>query len=274
MNSSDKNSVIALGTGTSTGIPMVGCKCKVCTSSDPHDKRLRSSLFIETAKGKKILVDTTPDLRAQLLAAKISDIDFVIITHDHADHLHGIDDLRPLCFGPPIKEIPLYCNTQTKISIEKRFEYIFAKRDPVKNPIIGGGIPRLVLNSVNLLQKTIIDGEEFLFFNYPHGHGETLGFIFNRMAYIVDCMEIPDQVMQVLQSAKLDLLIIDCLKRGEHTTHLTVDRCFDYIKKINPERAGLIHMGHDLSHLELTSIALDEFGKKVFPLYDQMKLTF
>jgi phosphoribosyl 1,2-cyclic phosphate phosphodiesterase len=266
--------MIALGTGTSTGIPMIGCNCSVCTSLDHRDKRFRTSIYIETARGKKILVDTTPDLRSQLLESKISAIDFVILTHDHADHFHGIDDLRPLSFGPPVKDIPVYTNAVTKKNAEDRFPYIFKKRDLVKNPIIGGGIPRLTLEEVELEKKFIIDGEEFFFFNYPHGHGTTMGFIHNRMAYIVDCMELPKHILEFLKQKKLDLLILDCLKRGEHTTHLTVDKSFQYIKEINPERCGLIHIGHDLSHIQLEQLAHAQFGKKVFPLYDQLKITY
>lgn len=274
MKLNQKNSLIALGTGTSTGIPMMGCHCPVCTSLDHRDKRLRTSIFIETKIGTKILVDTTPDLRTQFLDNKISDIDFVIITHEHSDHVHGIDDLRPLTFGPPKREIPIYCNSETSKTLEKRFEYIFTKRNP-KTPILGGGIPRLSLNPVILMKETEIQGDKFFFFNYPHGHGETMGFIHEKMAYIIDCLEIPDEIVSILKSKKLDLLIIDCLQKGTHSTHLTVDRAFEYIKRINPNQAGLIHMGHDLSHRELLKMATQEFGgNKVFPLFDQQKLIY
>lgn len=273
MKSNNLNSVIALGTGTSTGIPMIGCKCNVCTSLDHRDQRLRTSILIESFSGKKILVDTTPDLRTQLLNNKISDIDFVIMTHDHADHLHGMDDLRPVCFGPPIKEIDVYCNKKTYESLENRFAYIF-KKDPKNLPVIGGGIPRLKLNSVELLKNIKIDGEEFFFFNYPHGHGETMGFIHQGLAYIVDCMEIPTELMSILKKKKIKLLIIDCLKRGKHSTHLTVERSFEYIKEINPDQTGLIHMSHDLFHRDLLKLAQLQFGKNVFPLYDQQKLFY
>lgn len=274
MKSSNLNSVIALGTGTSTGIPMIGCKCKVCTSLDHRDQRLRTSIFIETAAGKKILVDTTPDLRTQLLNNKISDIDFVIVTHDHADHLHGIDDLRPLTFNGKKREINLYCNKKTCKSIEKRFQYIFSKKKDKNLPAIGGGIPRLHLNTVNPLKEMTIEGEKILFFNYPHGHGETMGFFHQGLSYIVDCAEIPTDLMSILKEKKIKLLIIDCLKRGPHSTHLSVERSFEYIKEINPEQTGLIHMGHDISHQELAKLANDKFGKIVFPLYDQLKLFY
>ncbi len=271
MKSFNRNKLIALGTGTSTGIPMVGCNCLVCSSLDHRDKRLRSSIYIETKKGKKILVDTTPDLRTQILDNKISDIDFVIITHEHADHLHGIDDLRPFTFGPPHREIPIYCSENAKTFIENRFQYIFTKHT---KPIIGGGIPRLSLNAVKMEKTINIQGEEFFFFSYPHGHGTTMGFVHDGLAYIVDCMEIPDHIINILQEKKLKLLIIDCLKRGTHSTHLTVEKSFNYITRIKPEQCGLIHMSHDLSHQELTKLSDSKFGKNVFPLYDQFKITY
>lgn len=253
---------------------MVGCRCQVCSSQDHRDQRLRTSIFIETQKGKKILVDTTPDLRTQLLENKISDIDFVIMTHDHADHLHGIDDLRPLTFGPPVKVIPIYGNQHTLATIEKRFDYIFKKRDLNIGPILGGGIPRLALHALDLNKKIQIDGEDFTFFNYPHGRGETLGFIHQGLAYIIDCQEIPDPLLAFLKKQKIKLLLLDCLQRGAHSTHLTVERAFHYIKEINPERAGLTHIGHDLSHAQLASLATAKFGTKVFPLFDQLKLFY
>jgi phosphoribosyl 1,2-cyclic phosphate phosphodiesterase len=268
----NKNTITALGTGTSTGIPMPGCSCIACTSLDHRDQRLRTSIFIETKNGKKILVDTSPDLRTQLLANKISAIDFVIITHDHADHLHGIDDLRPICFGPPPKEIPVFTNAPTKLSMENRFPYIF-KPSPLPN--IGGGIPRLKLEAVELEKEVIIEGETFFFFNYPHGYGQTMGFIHDSFAYIVDCSELPLEIITKLHEKKLDLLIIDCLQQKAHSTHLSVSKCFDYIKLINPKKAGLIHMSHhDFTHRSLATLAHDEFGPSVTPLYDQQKLFY
>ncbi len=267
----NENMVTALGTGTSTGIPMVGCRCSVCTSLDHRDQRLRTSIFLETKKGQKILVDTGPDLRTQLLANKISALDFAIITHEHADHLHGIDDLRPFCFGPPAREIPVFTNAPTKKHMEDRYPYIFG---PKKYPAVGGGIPKLNLIEVEMEKTTTINGEDFFFFSYPHGYGVTMGFIHEDFAYVVDCMEIPDHLVKILHDRKIKLLIIDCLQRKAHTTHLTVEKCFEYIHKIKPERAGLIHMGHDLSHDVLSALAMREFGRSVFPLYDQQKLFY
>lgn len=266
----NKNMLLALGTGTSVGIPQVGCSCLVCTSLDHRDQRMRTSVYLVTKNGQRILVDTTPDLRTQILTNKISAIDFAIITHEHADHLHGIDDLRPFCFGPPPREIPVFTNQATKASIEQRFPYIFNH----SRPVLGGGIPRLKLEAVELEKETILFGEEFFFFNYPHGHAETMGFILGDMAYIVDCHEIPDHIVARLCDKKLKLLVIDCLQRKGHSTHLTVEKSFAYIKQIKPERCGLIHISHDLSHSVLKELAMREFGESVFPLYDGQKLFY
>lgn len=269
--SSTLNKIIILGTGTSTGIPMVGCQCLVCTSLDHRDQRLRTSIFLETKTGQRILVDTGPDLRTQLLTNKISVLDFAIITHEHADHLHGIDDLRPFSFGPPVIEIPVFTNAPTKAYMEQRYPYIFSA---TKNPPMGGGIPRINVIATEMEKITIINGEEFFFFSYPHGHGVTMGFIHDEFAYIVDCRELPKSLIKILKEKKLKLLIIDCLQRKSHSTHLTVEKSFEYIHQINAERTGLIHMGHDLSHRALASMALAEFGQHVFPLYDQQKLFY
>ncbi len=270
MKSQNKNCITILGTGTSTGIPLLGCTCTVCTSIDHRDQRLRTSIFVTTKKGKQFLVDTTPDLRTQFLNNKISTVDFVIITHEHADHLHGLDDLSPLCFGPPLKEIPLYTTAESKAVIENRFPYIFNNQ----RPIIGGGIPRLKIHPLKMMEETIIDGETFTFFIYPHGHGETMGFLHEGFAYIVDCASLPNELIEFLSEKKLDLLIIDCLQRKAHGTHLSVEKSFEYIKKINPRNTGLIHMGHDLSHIALEKLALNELGPSVIPLFDQQKLFY
>ncbi len=266
-----KNKITILGSGTSTGIPLIACECLVCTSLDHRDKRLRTSLFIETKAHSSIVVDTTPDFRTQLLSHQLTKLDAAIITHEHADHLHGLDDLRPFCFGPPAREIPVFTTTKTRTIIENRFPYIFNEGT---RSHLGGGVPKLKMIDVNLSGKTQVLEGEFTFFTYRHGISETMGFVHETFAYIVDCMELSDELVTFLKNLKLDLLIIDCLQRKTHSTHLTVDKCFDYIEKINPHQAGLIHMGHDLSHRVLEDLALKRFGKKVFPVYDGQKLYY
>lgn len=249
----------------------------VCQSVDHRDQRLRTSIYITSSKGKQFLVDTSPDLRSQILDNKILAVDFVIITHDHADHLHGIDDLRPLTFLPLKKSIPIYCEEKILPNIERRFDYIFGQHSQTQTSI-GGGIPRLTLHAVELLKETSIQGEIFTFFNYPHGHATTMGFVHEKFAYVVDCTSVSEELVEFLKAKKLDLLVIDCLQRHSHATHLTVDKSFEAIAAIKPKQAGLIHMGHDLSHVHLESLAQREFAKNqnisVFPLYDQQKLEY
>lgn len=265
---SDKfHQLVILGSGTSTGIPMLGCSCAVCSSDNAKDKRLRTSLLIKTDQGRHILIETGPDLRAQLLRENIKDIDAAIVTHDHADHLHGLDDLRPFCFGPPPKHIPLYCDSSTSLTIHQKFPYIFDK----KTPVLGGGIPQIDIHVVPTdLSKVVIAGLDFHFFHNPHGHGQTLGFVVNKLGVIFDCHEIKEEHLQWLQDRELELLIIDCVQEKPHRTHLTLDRALEYVQRIQAKQSGLIHMGHYLSHLQLEKLAIPG----VFPTFDQQKLTF
>ncbi len=274
------NKVLILGSGTSTGIPIPGCECRVCQSKNPKNKRLRTSIILKipSSNGKQgltFLVDTTPDLRQGLLNHKIKKIDACIITHTHADHLHGIDDLRPLCFGPPPKTIPIYTSQKFSEEIESRFSYIFG--DQAKKPQLGGGIPRLVTKKINFpekINKVSLHGISFDFFLLPHGHGETLGFRQGKFAYLIDCHDIPKVVIDHLKSINLELLIIDCVCRAPHRTHLNTERSFDFIKKINPQKAGLIHMGHELDHAELEIEAKKVLGDSVGPIFDNQILTY
>jgi len=264
------NLVTILGSGTSTGIPIVGCKCKTCRSTDTKDKRFRASVLLTPESGKKILIDTTTDFRSQAIDNDIDDIDSVIITHEHADHLHGIDDLRPYCFQHSMKTIQIYADIRTKITLENRFQYIFNN----KNYQLGGGIPHLKLHELTIDQNVIIDGEPFYFFRMPHGTITTLGFIHRGFGYVTDCKPIPDQAVKLLRDAKLDLLIIEAVREKPHETHLHLEMAFDYINQISPKQAGLIHMGHQLSHHYLDTVCHKRFNFPVFPLYDGQKLQY
>lgn len=270
------NTIRILGSGTSTGIPIIGCDCKVCLSKDPRDKRLRTSVLLHTNSGKNILVDTTPDFRTQALRANIKTIDAAIITHDHADHVHGIDDLRPLCFGPPPKEIPIFAMPEIKLHLEEKFPYIF-KRETYFNkdrPILGGGIPKLNLHEVQLDESFKILEEDFYFFSLPHGHTNSLGFFHSGLLYIIDCQDIPENVLKRLEQFNINLLIIDCVKSGTHSTHLTFEKAKDYIKRLRPKKAGLIHMGHGLGHEQLLAMCSQIKETEVFPTFDEQILKY
>lgn len=264
-----RNEIAILGTGTSTGIPMVGCHCNVCESKDPKDTRLRTSISIKFRSGKRLLVDTTPDLRAQLLRAKIEQIDAVILTHDHADHIHGIDELRPLSYFKK-QEIPIYVSHELAPSIKDRFPYIFkAKEIYADKPILGGGIPLLSITPFTPDEKghTIL-GEELILFEFPHGYTKTVGFIHERFAYITDCQMLPEKILTLLKNANLDFLIIEYIQPTFQGTHLHQELVFKYLDEIQPKRAGLIHMNHFISHQVLTEICQKRFSFPVAPLFD------
>ncbi len=266
-----KNTITILGSGTSTGVPIIRCQCVVCLSLDPRDKRLRTSIYLETKAGNKILVDTGPDLRQQVLQNNICEIDFTIITHEHADHLHGLDDLRPFSFTLPPRSMPVYCSKETLESIKTRFSYVFPREERTG----GGGIPRLNFFETAMNRSTLINGEEFYFFENFHGHNmKTLAFIHEKFAYIIDCVEISESVLEELAARQLDFLLIDCLQRKPQGTHLFVERTFEYIKKIKAKKTGLIHISHDLSHKYLERIASEQFGPEVFPVYDGLKISY
>ena len=160
-----------------------------------------------------------------------------------------MDDLRPFSFKTQ-KDIPVYTNEATKNSLENKFPYIFQKEVIFKDrPILGGGIPRLRLCEVE--NETSIESHFFHFFSLPHGYGKTLGIVHSKLAYIVDCHEIPDETVEFLTHKKLDLLIIDCLREQSHQTHLTFEKSLQYIAKINPKIAVLTHLGHELEYQNL-----------------------
>ncbi len=265
-----------LGSGTSTGVPMLGCRCDVCLSTNPKNKRLRTSFYLETKTGKKVVIDTTPDFRTQALRANIEHVDYCIITHDHADHLHGVDDLRPYCFGPPARSIPIYTHHDCVEQMEKRFPYIFEKNFfNDKKPILGGGIPKLELHEISTFGKEIeIEGDKFTFFLLPHGHGKTLGVFHDKIAILIDCNHVPQNTVTFLKEKKLEHLIIDCVKIGEHKTHLTLDKSLEYIKEIGPKNSYLIHMGHGLDHDQLANLCKESGISHCQPSFDTMHIHF
>jgi len=244
------NKITLLGTGTSTGVPILGCKCHVCRSTDVRNKRLRAAALIETASGKKILIDVPPDIRTQLLRADVSALDAVIITHDHADHTHGMDDLRPFGFITR-RPIPVYSAPDAGKDLRRKFSYIFERDSYFKDKaVLGGGIPLLDLHEVNE-GKHSIAGETFELLPMPHGHEDTYAVLHGKCAYVVDCREIPENISDRLRDARPEVLVIDCLRLNPHSTHLHLELALEYIRKIDPKLAILTHMGHDLEHQEL-----------------------
>lgn len=261
------NKITILGSGTSTGVPILGCNCQVCQSNDLRNKRLRTSAVITLQSGKNVLIDASPDLRTQLLKSQFTMIDAVIITHDHADHTHGMDDLRPFGFKSK-KALPVYTASETAVDLARKFPYIFDRDNYFKDKaILGGGIPLLDLNIIQDDRQKILD-EDFEFFSLPHGHINTLGIRHNKLAYIVDCQEIPPATLKKLSESHLELLIIDCLRPHPHQTHLHLDKTLDYISRINPKMAVLTHLGHEWDYLALTHELLRRGVKNTFPAID------
>ncbi|HXH30480.1 MAG TPA: MBL fold metallo-hydrolase [Bacteriovoracaceae bacterium] len=260
------NRITILGSGTSTGVPILGCKCKVCQSTEIRNKRFRTSAVIELHNKKNLLIDASPDLRTQLLRSDFDSIDGVILTHNHADHTHGIDDLRAFSFlhGP----LPVFADSFTGESLKTLFPYIFdTEKYFGDKPILGGGIPQLHHQLVSPGKSEIFDNV-FELFHLPHGHAKTLGILHQKMAYVVDCKEIPPEFLGRLKAAQLELLIIDCLRPEPHQTHLHFDLTLEYIKEISPRLAILTHMGHEWDYLDLLQQLRLRGVKNVLPAID------
>ncbi len=236
MKSSSLNITI-LGSGTSTGIPVVGCNCSVCRSTDPRNRRTRCSALLSYA-GRNILIDTSPDLRLQALRENICHIDAVLYTHSHADHLHGIDDLRGFNLHSE-NAIPLFSSNQTLKRIRSNFSYIFDNN--IENP---GYVPRLSLHPIEapfeLFDLTIIP------IPLQHGRMQTLGFRCGPLAYLTDCNEIPENSLAQLEN--LELLILDGLRFRPHSTHFNITQAVEIAKQINARQTWLTHLSHEVDH--------------------------
>ena len=224
-----------LGTGTSVGVPVIGCFCDVCTSNNPKNTRTRSSLYLET-DNSQFVIDTSMDFRDQCLREEIEHLDFILYTHAHADHIGGLDDIRPLTLED--QRIPAYGKPQSLKRIRSRFDYIFqdTPNDSWK--------PEIVLHELTETRKIMGVPIEPL----PIWHGELkiYGYRVHNLAYISDVSKIPDSTFEKLEN--LDVLIIDALRQEPHPTHLTIDRAIQISKKINPERTFFTHMTHTIEH--------------------------
>jgi phosphoribosyl 1,2-cyclic phosphate phosphodiesterase len=229
--------VTFLGTGTSTGVPVIGCRCRVCASDDPKNKRLRQSVKIEAA-GKHFLIDTTPDLRLQLLRDPIPRLDFILYTHSHSDHLMGLDDIRPFNFRQR-ESIHAYANAPTAKAIRRAFSYIWSESQP------GGGKPQLELHEVS--ERFGHDGIEITPLPVWHGEWTILGFRIGPFAYITDTNGIPEASMHLLEG--IDTLALDGLRPSPpHPTHFTIDEAIAAARRIGARATYLIHLTHDIEH--------------------------
>jgi phosphoribosyl 1,2-cyclic phosphate phosphodiesterase len=227
-----------LGTGTSTGVPSIACECETCTSEDPRDKRLRVSVLIEHA-GQTVLVDTSSDFRQQALRYGLKKLDAVLVTHCHADHIFGLDDIRPLNFR--YGALGVYANERAWFDIRRIFKYIFEPSH------FGGGLPQVI-------PHTVVPGAQFCLgqdlvitpLEVIHGRLPVMAYRFNDFAYATDLSEIPPATMDALLG--LDVLVLDCLRFKEHPTHLWVEKALAYVEQIKPRRAFFTHIAHDVLH--------------------------
>jgi phosphoribosyl 1,2-cyclic phosphate phosphodiesterase len=244
-NRSLTGKLLFLGTGTSVGVPVVGCGCAVCTGTDPRDKRLRTSVALGLPGGT-LLVDTTPDLRTQLLRAGIGRVDAVLYTHDHVDHVYGLDDVRPLCTwaGRPM---PVFCEERVEWRIRRAFDYAFETA-----PVPGGGIPKLEFERITTAPFEIL-GARVVPLRLRHGVFDVLGFRFGTLAYCTDTNQIPDETWPLLEG--LDTLVLDCLRESRHPTHFSLAEALAGAARVGARRTLLTHMGHELGHAA-TSAAL------------------
>jgi phosphoribosyl 1,2-cyclic phosphate phosphodiesterase len=236
-----------LGTGTSVGVPMLGCECAVCRSDNPRNHRYRCAVLIGTPQGN-ILIDTPPELRLQLLRARARLVHAVLFTHYHADHLFGLDDLRPIpkLLGGPV---PLYCSAETEVKIRETFSYAFPQRSDTPSYAY---VPQLVFQPVGE-EPFMVLGERVTPIHLVHAHFNVLGFRIGDVAYCTDVSRIPERSWPRLEGLKV--LVLDALRHKPHPAHFNVEEALQVIARLKPERAYLTHIAHDLEH-EATNRAL------------------
>jgi phosphoribosyl 1,2-cyclic phosphate phosphodiesterase len=229
--------ITVLGSGTSTGVPLIQCPCNVCQSPDPKNKRLRASLYIEV-NDKHFVVDVGPDFREQALRAKIPRIDAVLLTHPHYDHIGGMEELRSYNFIQKGEVISVYGHPWSISALKKRLPYLFET-----GPAEGGGIARIDLREFDLDDENLeIEGAEII----PIAIEQVAGYRLGNFAYLTDCHHIPESSFSRLQN--LDVLILDCLRLSKHDTHLDFDQAMAYARQIGAKSTIFTHMSHDFDY--------------------------
>lgn len=252
-----------LGSGTSTGVPVLGCDCAVCRSDDPRNHRMRPSVLLDLPGGR-LLIDTTPELRLQLLRERVGFVHAIAFTHAHADHLFGLDDARlfPKAIGGPV---PLYCEAEVEASIRSVFSYAFHDH-AAKIP--RGGVPQVEFVRIEPGREFRVLGQSILPIRLHHGRFDVLGFRVGDLAYCTDVNRIPDESWPLLDG--LDTLVLDALRYEPHPTHFTLDEALATIDRLKPRRAYLTHLSHVFDH-ERAEAALPS-GVRL--AYDGLSLEF
>jgi phosphoribosyl 1,2-cyclic phosphate phosphodiesterase len=234
-----RGQLVFLGTGTSVGVPCIGCGCAICTNENPKNKRTRCALVLGLPEGN-LLIDSPPDLRTQMLREKIGIVHSVLYTHDHADHVFGLDDLRlfPHYLGHPL---PAYCEDFVEARIRKSFDYAFTD----DNCGYAGGVPQLDLRRITTEPFTLL-GQRFIPIRLMHGKFRVLGFRFGNIAYCTDTNGISPEGWPLLEG--LDVLILDALRPRPHVSHYSLDQAVEVARRLRPKRTYFTHMAHELEH--------------------------
>lgn len=250
-----------LGTGTSQGVPVIGCGCPVCTSNDPRDNRLRTSAMVSFGN-KNIVIDTGPDFRQQMLRENIDDVVAVLFTHEHNDHTAGLDDVRPINFKHE-RHIPLYATPSVQKSLMERFAYAFGT-----NPYPGA--PRLVFKTISKEEKFTIEGLEIQPIEVHHGPNlRILGFRFGDLTYITDCKSIDEVELEKIKGTKY--LIVNALHHDVHYSHLNLTEALALIEELQPKQAFITHLSHNMGKYEEINALLPQ---NVCFAYDGLRLDF
>lgn len=230
--------VLFLGTGTSHGVPMIGCTCDTCRSTDPRDQRLRPSIYLSLDDGLSVLVDTATDLRQQALRHGLTRVDAVLFTHSHADHVMGLDELRRFNVLQRAA-IPAYADKRTAEDLRRTFSYVFSPPEEK-----GGGVPQVELQVIDgafAIGSLKIQPVPLL-----HGKRPILGFRFGAFAYLTDCNAIPGESWPLLEG--LDILVLDALRHRPHPTHFSVNEALEVVARLRPRQTYFTHICHDLPH--------------------------
>ncbi|MFQ5689612.1 MAG: MBL fold metallo-hydrolase [Gemmatimonadota bacterium] len=254
--------VTFLGTGTSFGVPVVGCDCPVCRSGDPRNARTRHSLLLEHAGGK-LLVDTPPELRLQLVRAAVSGLDAVFLTHTHADHVHGLDDLRIFSArsGEPL---PLYVAREFEAELRQRFAYVWDRPDPES---AWTPVPELELRAFEDREGLEAAGFTLVPIAFPHGYYRSYGFRVGDLAVVVDAKRVPEDAVPLLTGVRV--LIINALWFGDpHPSHFNVEEAVEVARRLGAEHTYLTHLSHRLEHSQLT----DRLPPGISPAYDGLSV--
>jgi len=251
--------ITLLGTGTSQGVPVIACDCRVCQSKDKKDKRLRTAAMIEWDH-HRLIIDCGPDFRMQMLREHVKKIDAILFTHEHADHTAGLDDIRPLYFRQK-KPVPIYGLLRLIEDLKKRFDYIFTEEN--RYP----GAPRVIVNILEPHQTFKIGNQIIEALPVLHGQLPILGYKMDNFAYITDAKTLPDSTLEKLKN--IDLLVINALHHKVHKTHLNLTEALDLIEKIHPKKTVLTHISHYMGlHKEIEKT----LPENVFLGYDGLKI--